>query len=149
MFMFWWVSKIVLGVALITHSVMGHLGYIGHMPQPNSAVPLALIIVCGLTNLYHYYLIKSQNQDISRPANLCTDRGLYRYCRHPMYLCDLGLYLGLALYPVSSVSLILYGLSLYTIFSLAEDEDRKMAGLFSADFEIWKRNTGLLLPRLF
>ena len=142
----YWYYKLAAGVFLIAHSIVGNLGYIGHMPQPPVLIPLTLVIGAGLVNLYHYYLIRSQNNDISRPENLIKDKGLFRWVRHPMYFCDLWLYTGLALFPMSYISLFILVTSFISIFLLSEYEDQRMESAFGPEFSQWKSKTALLIP---
>ena len=144
--MFWWYAKIAISIALIVHSVLGQLGFSGFMPQPPAALALTLILAGGTLNLYHYLLIRRVNPDISDPQVLVTTGGLYGRCRHPMYFCDLVWCLGVALYPVSSVSLLLYTALIPAILFLSEQEDHAIRTRHPEAFGIWKKRTGRLIP---
>ena len=143
--MFWWKTKILLSIALIAHSVAGNLGLVGFMPQPATTLALLLVVAGGGANLYHYFLLKKANNNISNPRTLVKRKGLYRLCRHPMYFCDLVWCLGIALYPMSAISILLYSALAVAVNFLAQSEDEKLARE-DVDFERWRDSTRLLLP---
>ena len=143
--MFWWKTKVLISIGLIVHSVAGNLGMIGFMPQPTAVLPLLLIVGGGIANLYHYLLLKQASRDISRPLELVVRKGAYRWCRHPMYFFDLVWCLGIALYPLSAVSLLLYTALVAAVIYLAQAEDAAMEYKF-AEFREWRDSTRLLLP---
>ena len=142
----YWFYKLAAGVFLIAHSIAGNLGYVGHMPQLPLLVPLILIIGAGSINLYHYYLIRSRNNDISNPERLITGKGLFKWVRHPMYFCDLWLYTGLALFPMSYISMFVLVTAFVSIFLLSQYEDQQMENTFGSEFVQWKAKTALLIP---
>lgn len=142
----WWYLKIAVGLLLIGQSVAANLGSITVIYRVNSIIPVLVIVLSGLANLYHYYLIRHRNNNIRRPDKLVTDRGLFRFIRHPMYLCDISMYLGFSIFPVTMLSVVLFVVAIPVIVVLARYEDSDMKIRFEDQFARWSGKTGLLLP---
>jgi len=95
--LFWWLSKLLCGFALITFVVLRFVA--GAEPDWHSEIIVGqlFVVVFGVINLWHYYLLKCANTDIGKPTVLVSRGGLFRVIRHPMYFADIFIYFGLFL----------------------------------------------------
>jgi protein-S-isoprenylcysteine O-methyltransferase Ste14 len=76
-----------------------------------------------------------------------TDKGLYRYIRHPQYLA-LGLWgLGLAILWPRFIVLATLSVMFVLYYFLAQDEERRMLGLYGDSYQRYQERTGMFLPR--
>jgi protein-S-isoprenylcysteine O-methyltransferase Ste14 len=66
-----------------------------------------------------------------------------------MYLGDLILYAGLAMFTCDPFSLALLVVGNIAIVGQCGFEDRMLRETFGDKFDAWKRQTRLLIPRLF
>ena len=140
----WWWLKVGCGFALILAML------IPAGPWPRWSIPTlpaqVIAVGGGLLVLYHHRLLRRANQTIWQPARLLAWGGLYRWIRHPMYLGDGILYLGLACLGPLPVSLPLLLLAWMALYRQARFEDRLMADRFPEDFKQWQQHSGLLWP---
>jgi len=85
---------------------------------------------------------------IDAPQRLVA-RGLYRFTRNPMYVGVLTAILGWAVF-FGSVGLVLYAVLVATVFNafVALYEEPRLAALFGAEYEAYRRRVGRWLPRL-
>ena len=63
-----------------------------------------------------------------------------------MYLCDISMYLGFSIFPVTMLSVVLFVVAVPVIVVLARYEDSDMKIRFEDQFARWSGKTGLLLP---
>lgn len=145
--MHWWYIKVAATCILIALLVERFLLQI--LPGP-SGWPVwpgqVLVVVGGVNNMVHYGLLKRRNQSLGVPNELITRAGLYRKVRHPMYLGDLVLLLGLALLAPGLPAMIAALSGMVAAVGEARVEDRYLAARFGADHADWCRRTGLILP---
>ncbi|MCP1673670.1 protein-S-isoprenylcysteine O-methyltransferase Ste14 [Natronocella acetinitrilica] len=145
----WWTLKVLSGFGLIGHYVAASFYPVpgAWLPGLPYAASLGLILFGGGLSLSHYVVLKRRNAVVEHPERLLSRPGLYRFIRHPMYSGDCCLYAGLALYPLSWISLLLWLAGSVAIVRQAQIEDAQMAARFGAEHAAWRRRTGLLLPR--
>lgn len=143
----WWLVKVAAGLLLVAQLALV-LGF-GH-PVERLAVPVVagqvIAVAGGLVSLAHYGLLKSSSPDISRPGALVTSRGLYRLIRHPMYLGDLVLMLGLALMCASVLAGACVVVGGYALVRLARAEDSMLRERFPREFAAYAARTRLIVP---
>lgn len=145
--MFWWIIKIACGFLLIAGIFVRYFAY--------SSIPLfltsdfigqGLVVLGGVTHIYHYLLIKKYNALIIVPGSLITKRGLYKYVRHPMYLSDMIMYTGFVFIMPHWITFIILIIAFFSLYKQAKAEDFYMSGLFNKEFKIWADDTKLILP---
>lgn len=150
--MTWWLVKVIAGcllLALVADYYLFSLMPLGwKLTLPFIPRWLAQGVVClgGLLNLHHYLILKRQNTNIAQPSCLITDQGLFSYIRHPMYLGDLILYVGLLLLAPSYLAVIVFLFAYYALYRQACVEDEYLAGRFPVQFGRWYGMTKLLFP---
>ena len=72
---------------------------------------------------------------------LCAG-GLFARVRHPIYLGDMLLWAGFAVYPPTIVSLALLAVAFWAIWRQAVREDAEMAESFGQQHAAWRARTG-------
>lgn len=145
-----WFGKVLASLLLISHFAWQYplLHDWPRLPALISipyAVLLVLVISAGSLSLLSFHLIRSRK---NQPFQLITDRGPYRFVRHPMYSADLLLGGAFALFPLTIASLALWALLLICVVLQARHEDRLLATSFPEAHSAWRRRSGLLIPRL-
>ena len=146
----WWLLKIGVGLALVTYAVLVALGNgpVALLLEVPLVVGQALVLLGAALNLVHYGILKRRSGCLKEPHTLVRTGGLFGYVRHPMYLGDVGIYLGLTLLAPDAVALALLVLGLVAIERQSRLEDRELGARFGEDFSTWASNTRLLLPGL-
>ncbi len=144
-----WCLKVIIGLGLIGHFIAltlnpGLLPALFQLPYPGF---LVLVLGGGGMVLWHHWILRRARRRAGERFILVRRGGLFGRVRHPMYLGDLILYLGLATYPATLVSLAALGIGWWALWRQASREDRELATTFGDDHRRWRQVTGLLLPR--
>jgi protein-S-isoprenylcysteine O-methyltransferase Ste14 len=144
---FWWRAKVTAGAGLI---VWLCIVFIVLPPEKYPLVPqfFAQVIAVsgGCITLWHYRILGPGSRKWAQPETLVSRGGLYSFIRHPMYLGDAVLYLGLALLGSGWPAWFLLAFGWLALFLQARTEDRLMNSAFGDEFATWRSKTGLLLP---
>ncbi|MFP4309889.1 MAG: methyltransferase family protein [Desulfococcaceae bacterium] len=145
-----WFLKIFGGLFLALRVALHFLGVwpAGGSPFPQLFGQFWVLLGAGV-NLRHYVFLKRNNPDVASPDFLVASRGLYQWIRHPMYLGDLILMVGLTLLAPGPVSFLLLGMGTVGIAVQSRIEDEQMVRRFGPAFEDWRDRTRLLVPGVF
>lgn len=146
---FWWKIKVVCGLLLILGVFDRYIFHLtGQLFSMAPIIPQCMVVLGGAISLTHYFFIKKQNSDISRPSALITRPGFFPWVRHPMYLGDMILYLGLYLLSPGYGTSVALVLSLVALYRQARVEDDYLLALFGGEFTDWVHRTGRVVPRI-
>lgn len=143
----WWWLKVSLNLFLVSYAV-----YLGIFEEavwrqgPLLWGGQLLTLLGAAVNLSHFMLLKRDAKCFNEPEHLLTDAGLFQLIRHPMYLGELILVLGIVIIAFNWLSLLLYCLSILAMAFLCRVEDRMLAKQFGKAHAQWAQNTKLLLP---
>jgi protein-S-isoprenylcysteine O-methyltransferase Ste14 len=142
-----WAIKVVLGLALIAHFILVTLrpDLLATRELLTYPLFLGLVLIGGTMNLGHYIVLEHYLHRDDEPG-LITDRGLFRWIRHPMYVGDAILYLAFALYPASLVTGAIYPVALVALWRQSRHEDRQLAEQFPEAHARWREQAGLWWP---
>ncbi len=144
---FWWYIKVICGLVLIAGIFVRYL--VDSIP-PLFAYPdyigQGLVIIGGTMVLYHYLLLKKNNPSIFKPNKLITDKGLFKYVRHPMYFANIVMYLGFVLLMPHLITIAIFVVAVAALYKQAKVEDLFMAQLFKSEHQEWTRTTRLIFP---
>ena len=144
----WWRIKVGAGAALIA-LLCAH--YLIGLPQVTLDIPRrlaqALVLTGGITTLLHHRIVAGACAG-NQPIRLVDSGGLYGWVRHPMYLGDCLLYIGMGLLVPHPMSALLVAAGCTALVLQARAEDVHMAALFGEPFRCWQQRSGLLLPGL-
>ena len=145
----WWRIKIVVGSVLIALLIEKYtLGSWAVMWQPSVWPGQLLTIVGGACAIWHYRLLRHAAGCIDDPQLLVTGGGLYSRIRHPMYLGDCIMYLGLFMLAPGLPGLVLLCVGWFALGRQSDAEDSAMKNAFPSAYEAWVRVSGKLLPKL-
>lgn len=144
----WWFTKVSIALLLVAQAVL--FVSQGWFTEHVFAVPLvvaqAVVITGALFVAGHYFLLKSSTRNISEPEKLVTSGGTYGLIRHPMYLGDFIVIIGLALVCPTWFSVAAMALALIALERLARHEDRLMAERFGPEFDEYRNRSRLIVP---
>jgi protein-S-isoprenylcysteine O-methyltransferase Ste14 len=74
--------------------------------------------------------------------------GVFNFVRHPIYLSEVLLYLGLLLIRMSLAAAVIWIVASGFLYYLSRYEERLLLERFGEDYEIYMRDVGMWLPRL-
>jgi len=140
----WWL-KVGLELLLLGAWILGSLS------DPARHTPILgtlLILSGGALQVVHYGILKRRSPRLEPPRALVTRGGLFPWVRHPMYLGDLILLLGLGIALTTPWAAGLTAVGMGSVVMLARHEDRRLARRFPEPHRSWSRRAGLLGPRL-
>lgn len=105
-------------------------------------VGIALLILSG-------YLARTSlnivfNEVRSEPA-VIRDR-VYKYIRHPMYVSEILLYLGLLLINLSIIAAIIWLLGIIFLYFICRYEEKLLLARFGADYDQYMREVAMWIP---
>ena len=145
----WWRIKVVVGSLLIALLVENYtLSSLPIMWQASVWPGQLFTIVGGICAIWHYRLLRHAAGCIDDPQLLVTGGGLYSRIRHPMYLGDCVMYLGLFMLAPGLPGLLLLCLGWFALSRQADAEDSAMRNAFPYAFDAWFGVSGKLLPKL-
>ena len=75
-------------------------------------------------------------------------KGIFRFVRHPIYLSEVLLYLGLFMVSMSLASLFILIVASIFLYFLSRHEEKLLLERFGKDYEDYMREVGMWLPRL-
>ncbi|MEM7262359.1 MAG: methyltransferase [Planctomycetota bacterium] len=144
----WWYTKVTIALALMAHGVVH--ATTGWSAMDRWVIPTwvaQLTIASGaLIVATHYGVLKRSTKDIARPERLVTGRALYPWVRHPMYLGDFIVIVGLALLCPTPIALTVAASSVIALWGLCRHEDRVLARSFPEEFPPYQARTRQFLP---
>ncbi|MFP4209314.1 MAG: methyltransferase family protein [Wenzhouxiangella sp.] len=139
-----WCLKVLIGFALIGHFVV--LSFRPGLVPTLFAVPyplfLGLVLSGGGFAIWHQWIMKRARRRAAGEPVLVDSGGAFGRIRHPIYLGDMVLYAGLAVYPATGVSLVMLGVALWALWRQAGREDAEMAEAFGQEHAAWRARTG-------
>lgn len=143
----WWIIKVVCGVLLIT-SIFDRFFFHNFHYHHNIPIFISqlLVVLGAFISIYHYNILKSTNQNITKPTKLIVKKGLFPYIRHPMYFGDIISYFGFFSFSVNWVTAVILPISYVALFKQARDEDANLEKLFGYEFCVWADQSKLLVP---
>ncbi|UYP45808.1 hypothetical protein NEF87_002093 [Candidatus Lokiarchaeum ossiferum] len=116
----------------------------------NHVIPLYLRLSIGLSCIIlSYYILRRSEADLFfRPANyqLPVYHGIYRYCRHPMYLGDLIFHVGLGIMSISVVSWMIFGISIGLYSYLSQYEEQRLIQEFGDKYLLYQQIVPKWIP---
>ncbi len=80
----------------------------------------------------------------SEPA-VIRDR-VYKYMRHPMYVSEILLYLGLLLINLSLIAAVIWLLGIIFLYFICRYEEKLLLARFGADYEQYMREVPMWIP---
>lgn len=146
----WWRVKVACGFLLIMGVVLKYLSHAyptlahGYMTEARLAVVLG-----GMVVIYHYHLSRRGFLQADPSARIVTSGGLFGLVRHPMYLGDLIMYLGLTLLACNFLSITVLAVAILALVRQADEEDAFLSRVCPAIYAPWARSTKRLIPGIY
>lgn len=85
--------------------------------------------------------------EVRKPPVVIRD-GAYNYCRHPMYLSEILLYIGLLFISMSLAAFIVLLLGIGFLYFLCRYEERLLIDRFGDEYRQYMREVPMWIPRL-
>ena len=109
-------------------------------------IPLGVVIVLAAA-----YLVRRSQQivfgeDQEKPHVIRN--GVFGIVRHPMYLSEILLYLGLLLFSLSLAAACVWGLAIGFLHVIARYEERQLLAHFGEDYRDYMQEVRMWLPSL-
>ncbi|MFH1852724.1 MAG: isoprenylcysteine carboxylmethyltransferase family protein [Candidatus Neomarinimicrobiota bacterium] len=74
-------------------------------------------------------------------------QGIYNHIRHPMYLSEILLYLGLLVIKYSRAATLVWLVVIVFLYYISRYEEKLLLNRFGVDYENYRRDVPLLIPR--
>jgi len=107
--------------------------------------------IAGLVLLSGWYLARNGMKAVfgtKREQPELINKGVFRIVRHPIYLGAILFYLGASLITMSIASVAFLPIIIAYYIVICRYEERILAEAFGNDYLEYKKNTGMLLPKL-
>jgi protein-S-isoprenylcysteine O-methyltransferase Ste14 len=105
---------------------------------------LALLAVAGLLSIKAHAMVFGEKRDV--PCVIRT--GVFGLVRHPMYLSELLLYLGLIVLSLSLAAAAVWVLAVLFLHHISRYEERLLLDRFGDDYARYRREVPMWIPRL-
>jgi methanethiol S-methyltransferase len=126
------------------HTLNAYIGLWGTNVAIAMYLVAAVLVFLGWRDIYRHYWSKRDGE-----ARLVT-QGIYRYIRHPQYTGFLLITGGMLVEWATLPLLIMYPILVVLYYRLARKEEADMLAQFGAEYEEYRRRTGMFLPtRIF
>jgi protein-S-isoprenylcysteine O-methyltransferase Ste14 len=146
----WWRVKVACGSLLILGVVLKYLVFEYPTFTHDYTNQARLVAVLGgAVVIYHYLLIKRGYLQADPSARIVTSGGLFPLVRHPMYLGDMIMYLGLTLLACNFFSIALLVVAMVALVRQAGEEDAFLSRAYPAEYGPWARATKRLIPGIY
>ncbi|MDY6845074.1 MAG: methyltransferase [Thermodesulfobacteriota bacterium] len=118
----------------------------------NQFVPLIVRVLSGLILLvFSGYLAKTGLSIVfgeEREKPVIIRKSVFNVIRHPIYLSEILLYLGLLIISISFVSIIVWILTIGFLHYISRYEERLLRAEFGEEYEQYMREVPMWVPRL-
>lgn len=143
----WWSLKVICGLLLVSNQAVYFSFSYPEILLPVPILLSQLLVISGAAVFFtHFILLKKANPLLNQPDHLVQNQGLFKRIRHPMYLGEMILDVGLASFCLHPLSLCILATALLALYRQAVHEDHLLGDRFGIVFTEWKEHTGLLLP---
>jgi len=108
-------------------------------------IGILLLIISGYmagTGLLIVFGKKAQSQGVIR-------KGVFRLVRHPVYLSEIILYLGLLLLNISLASAIVLVIAMFFLHHISRYEEKLLLDKFGDEYKQYMKEVPMWFPRLY
>jgi protein-S-isoprenylcysteine O-methyltransferase Ste14 len=137
LFMALWISDMVLNYSNFLNE---YIPVAVRLP-----IGIALLIISGymaVTGLLIVFSKKAQSQGVIR-------KGVFRFVRHPIYLSEIILYLGLLLLNLSLASAIVWVIAMFFLHHMSRYEEKLLLDKFGDEYKQYMKEVPMWFPRLY
>lgn len=118
----------------------------------NEFIPLAIRLPIGIsllivsaymagTGLWIIYGKKAQPQNVIR-------KGVFRFVRHPIYLSEIILYLGLLLLNISLAAALIWVIAMFFLHYISRYEEKLLLERFGDEYRQYMKEVPMWFPRI-
>jgi protein-S-isoprenylcysteine O-methyltransferase Ste14 len=115
------------------------------LPTTRAVIGIILLIFSGWLAMSTIAIVFGEERKIPQVIR----KGAYRYCRHPMYLSEIILYLALLLIKPSVAAAIVLVVVIGFMYYLCRHEEKLLLNRFGDDYREYMQAVPMWLPRLF
>ena len=136
LFMALWISDMVLNYSNFLNE---YIPVVVRLP-----IGISLLIVSGYmagTGLRIVFGKKAQSQGVIR-------KGVFRLVRHPIYLSEIILYLGLLVLSTSLAAAFIWVIAMFFLHYISRHEEKLLLARFGEEYEQYMQQVPMWLPRL-
>ena len=108
-------------------------------------IGIIILIISGYmagTGLWIIFGKKSQPQGVVR-------KGVFRFVRHPIYLSEILLYLGLLFLNISLAAALVWIMAILFLHYISRYEEKLLLVRFGKDYEQYMRDIPMWIPRIW
>lgn len=84
---------------------------------------------------------KRENPEVIR-------KSVFNVVRHPIYLSEILLYLGLLMLSISLIAVLVWVISILFLYYISRYEERVLIARFGKDYEQYMQEVPMFIPRL-
>jgi protein-S-isoprenylcysteine O-methyltransferase Ste14 len=114
-------------------------------PAVQIALAIIMLILSGCLSLTGLYIVFGQVRE--RPGVI--RKGVFGVVRHPIYLGEMLLYLGLLFFSTSLAALAVWIIAIAFLHYLSRHEERLLLARFGEEYADYMREVPMYFPRLF
>lgn len=146
----WWWLKVVINLLLVSYAVYSGIFLEGVWLEGTWLLMGQMVVLIGTAiNLTHFLLLRQAARDIKAPDALLTEMGFFQVIRHPMYLGEMIVVLGVVGLSFNWVSFGLFWISVFAMMRLCLVEDGEMETRFGEQHALWRKNTKAMFPGIW
>jgi len=137
LFMALWISDMVLNYSNFLNE---YIPAVIRLP-----IGIIILIISGYmagTGLWIIFGKKSQPQGVVR-------KGVFRFVRHPIYLSEILLYLGLLFLNISLAAALVWIMAILFLHYISRYEEKLLLVRFGKDYEQYMRDIPMWIPRIW
>ena len=109
------------------------------------SIGIVILIISGYmagTGLWIIFGNKSKSQGVVR-------KGVFRFVRHPIYLSEILLYLGLLLLNISLAAALVWIIAILFLHYISRYEERLLLVRFGKEYEQYMKDVPMWIPRIW
>ena len=115
-----------------------------HVPLPvRIALGAALMLLSGYLARTSLAIVFGERRETPHVIR----KSVYRVVRHPMYLSEIVLYLGLLLISISLAAALVWAVAILFLRHISLYEERLLLARFGEEYERYMRELPMLIPR--
>lgn len=138
---------VFLGIWITDSFIFHYSTFLGDVVPDYLRVPLAAIILITGWILARKGMKQVFGTPREKPEVICT--GVFKVVRHPIYTGALLFYLGAICITLSIASAVFWLVILGFYIMISRYEERILTEEFGEEYTLYKKQTGMLIPRLF
>jgi len=118
----------------------------------NQYVPLVVRIPCGVAVLVLAGCLAKTGMAMvfgeERDSPAMVTEGVFSVIRHPIYLGEILLYVGLLIWSISLAAGVVWVFAIVFLHYISRHEEKLMLGIFGREYERYMQEVPMWLPRL-